>query len=141
MTIRPETQTYVDAVERLAKRSLRFRPEITELVELAETKSMKPVFAELIFLSKFSSNAVNIFKRAGSGSDETVKLSAELKESLAKISGLLERMTADAPGEVNAKFKKTFLSGNPVSFENMMKLLTELSWVKNYENDRERGTK
>ena len=139
MTIRPETQQHLDAVERHAKRSFRYRGEIAVLMDLSELNSLQPLFADLIFQSKFSTNAVNILKRSGPGTDETAKLSAELKQSLEKISNIFHNLLAEAPGDVKDKFMSTFLSETTAGFDNLMNLLTELGWVKNYELDRGRG--
>ena len=138
MNIRPATDAYLSDAERFAGRKFQYRIEIGALIDLADHRSLRSLFDELIFLAKFASNSCNILKRSGTQSDETVKLAAEFAGSLRKISSLLDLLTAEAPAELVEKFQRSFLDLSQESMDRLIAFLYELSWIKNYALDHHR---
>ena len=139
IAIRLETQTYLDAVEQFAHRKFQFRDDLGLLTDLSESRNMKQLFDDILFFAKFVSNANNVLKRAGVHSEETQKLSAEFKESLEKSSTLLRTLVKEAPEEVKKDFTARFFSLSQESVSNLLSLLYELSWIKNYSLDKHRA--
>ncbi|MBI1804701.1 MAG: hypothetical protein HY033_02500 [Ignavibacteriae bacterium] len=138
MDIRPETDAYLIELEKFAARKFQYRREVGILIDLAEQRSMQPLFEQIIFLAKFASSSFNILKRSGVESEETAKLSTEYAESLRKITSLLELLTAEAPNEITEIFQRSFLNLSHESVNRFMALLYELSWVKNSLLDNRR---
>lgn len=139
MNIRKETETYLDTVEEYTHRKFRFRDEVGVLVDLAATRTMERLFDDILFLAKFVSNANAILKRTGTGSEDTVKLSAEFKENLEKASSLLRTLVKEAPEEIKQHFLSSFFSLSRDGMNNLLALLYELTWIKNYKLDRKKA--
>jgi hypothetical protein len=135
-TRRAETEAFLDAVEKSAHRTLRFRDDIGALIDLCDSQNMRPIFDDVLFLAKFVSNARNVISRVGPGSEETNKLASELKEQMEKIATLLRIIVKDAPGDLKVDFTENFLLLGHESLANLFALLAELSWIKNYDLDR-----
>ena len=134
----PETQFYLNEVEKFAQRKFQFRHEISLLVESAALHSQQHVLDEITFLAKFSVNASNILKREGAGKEETSKLEREFKQNLEKSSSLIRELISDIPDDERNMFISRFLSLTHEGMGNFMKLMYELSWLKNYSLDTKR---
>lgn len=140
MTIRPEIEAFVKAVEVFANRTFHFHYELAVLLQIATDSSMKQAFEDLTFFAKFVVNASHILKRAGVGAEETAKLSIEYQHNLEKTSNLLRTMLENAPKEFSRSFEERFLILTHPSLQNLHDLLYELSWIKNYNLDRTKLT-
>jgi hypothetical protein len=65
-------------------------------------------------------------------------LSAEFQEKLGRSAALIRTSLADAAADVRTNFSDRFLTPSPDSMARFLDLLGELSWVKNYENEKKR---
>ena len=137
--IRPETHAFLRVVERSAGRKFRFERDIALLLEVADQASIRQHFDDLTFYGKFVSHAAAILKRQGLAAEETASLSAELEATLKKTAKLMETILMRAPAEPAQSFRNRFLSHSPPSLESFLALLAELSWIKNYVLDQDRG--
>ena len=135
MTIRPETEACIHAVEVFANRSFRFHDELAMLLQLASDHGMRHVFDEVTFYAKFLVNASHILKRSGPGSEETEKLSTEFKSKIEQTSTLIRAILQKTSRDVRDSFEEKFLSLSHSNFDNFLSLLYELSWIKNYSLD------
>ncbi len=139
MIIRPEIQSYLDDVETFTSRKFHYRRQIELLLELSHERAMPEVFRDIIFFSKFISNALNILKRTSINSTETEKLSVEFKDKLEKTSTLIKTLIKEAPEDVKKMFLAEFFSLSQESMNALLELLYELSWIKNYRMEKERS--
>jgi len=140
MTIRPETDRLLEDVERLAERKFRHRSEVAWLVELASARQKQAVMEEIVFLSKFVTKADEVLRREGGSSEQTAKLSNEFEQNVKKISILLRSLVADSANEERTTFGNQFLSLTHEGMRNLLSLMKELSWFKNYAIDRKSST-
>ena len=131
-----EMEAYLDAIEQYAQKKFLYRSEIGVLIRLSQQMGLWNEFEELIFLSKFISNAHSILRRAGSESSETIKLAAEYQKSIEKSSDLLKGLLKAVPEDVQNNFENKFLSVSHSGLANLLALLYELSWIKNYSLDK-----
>ena len=139
MKIRAETEAFVKEIEVSSGRRFQFREELTLLKELAEAHMMQQAFDDLTFQAKFVTNAAGILQRAGSNTDETRKLSGEMEEGMKRIATLLGGLLENAPDEVRSNFSSRFLSMTQESLQELLSLLRELRWIKNYALDKKRS--
>jgi hypothetical protein len=139
MTLRPETESYLDGVEQFVGKQFRYRSEIGLLIELAEARTMKQVFDDITFFAKFVSNAYIILKRVGPASKDIEKMSLEFKDKLEKVSTLLRTLIKEEQTDAKQQFVTRFLSLSNDSMNNLLELLYELSWIKNYSLDQKRS--
>ncbi|MBI1806918.1 MAG: hypothetical protein HYR76_07700 [Ignavibacteria bacterium] len=135
-TIRPETNSLLDAVEQFAHRKFHYREEMAVLIELAQSTGGGQILDQITFHAKFISHAVTIMKRVGTDTDETAKLSAEFTRNLETTSELLHTLIDNAPEEIQNRFSTTFLSVSHESMNSLLDFLHDLSWLKNYSLDR-----
>ena len=134
--IRPETETYLTNVERYVSKKFRYRIEVGILIDIAEERSLRPQFEELLFLAKFVTNAQSILQRSGIENEQTAKLSAEFSSTLQKFPSMISALTSGAVPEVSRAFPKTFFDQTQESMQRLMVFLSELSWIKNYFLDQ-----
>ena len=126
---------FLDAVENHAGRKFQFRREVEFLIDSTGSPSASHSFEEIIFLAKFITNASNVLKRTGQSREETEKLSAEFKEKIGSVSALLAGLIGRASGDEQSSIVSRFLSPSFDSLNELLALLAELSWIKNYHLD------
>jgi len=131
-----ETGPYLDALEAYAGRKFRYRSDLALLIELSSSRDT--VFDEIVFYAKFIANAYAVLRRTGQGGEDTSRLSAEFQEKLGRTAALLRTTLADAAEDVRTEFSDRFLSPSPDSMARFLDLLGELSWIKNYDNEKKR---
>jgi len=127
-----DPKAFVASVESFSGRTFRFRDEIASLVGIVHERNMRGLFEDIVFNAKFISNALNILRKTGTGNQETAKLSAELAGMTEKTVTLLRTVVKEAPEEFKQRFTGTFLAGSERGMNELIALLYELHWVKNY---------
>ncbi len=123
-------------IEKVANKKFRYRTEVSSLLMLSYEKNLHGVFDDVLFLSKFLTQAVGVLKREGTESETTLPLQTEFKTNLEKLHTLLRTMVNDADEQSKQNLVSRFLNMNPVSMENLLSLAQELSWIKNYQLDQ-----
>jgi len=141
MAIPSTTQSYIDEVEKFMQRKFQFRHEVALLLDEAAIHSQQKLLDEIAFSAKFVVNASNILKREGTGREETAKLEHEFKDGIEHSSSLLRELIAGVSDDERNLFTSRFLSISHDGMNNLMKLLYELSWLKNYSLDTQRQSK
>ncbi|HTK81251.1 MAG TPA: hypothetical protein VL633_03090 [Bacteroidota bacterium] len=126
----------IDSVEQASGKKFTFRSEIGLLHDVAQKEGRARDFEDITFYAKFIHHASGILQRFGASGEETVKLSAEFKEKLQTVTGLLLSLVKQAPEPDQSEFVKRFFSPTPDSMNNLLSLLRELSWIKNYSLDQ-----
>lgn len=157
-----ETAKLLDEIEVFAQRKLRYRPEISALLELVPRGSAKGIplgdfalgstpltiasglgrremLADIIFLAKFLWNVYNLMQRIGPAEEGYPKLSAEFRDALEKFSTLIKTLIKESSEEMKEKFKTTFFSLSQESMSNLVQLASDLSWLKNYAIDTKKS--
>lgn len=138
MLIRPETESFLQVVEQHARQRFRNRADVALLYEAASTPPLQQVFFDITFQAKFVTHAVQILKRVGAGSDDAQRLGIELNQALEKVSTLLRTLVKELPEETKQEFVQRYLSLSQEGMANLLPLLSELQWIKNYQLDRDR---
>lgn len=129
---------FIRKVEQAGSTSLNYREELAFLHDLAQSNSLRAVFDEITFYAKFVVHAYGILNRVGSSGEETAKMSSEFESALAKVTGLIKEIVREAPEDEKLRFEKRFFSPSHESLAFLLKLLQDLSRIKNYMLDRER---
>jgi hypothetical protein len=136
--MRSETASYLDDVERHARRTFRFRTEVGLLAELGGTPATKPSWEELLFTAKFVTNAAGVLRRIGPSAEEAAKLSAEFSSAIERgVSTITSLLAGAATDERIPTFQTEFLSLTPATLDKLLDLFSELAWIKNYLLDHE----
>jgi hypothetical protein len=135
MDVRPDMKDFIDELEIYAKRQLNYPVEVGELLQIVMRAKLICEFEGLIFQAKFLLRTQEIMKRIGPGMDGFEKLSTEFQSSVKKSIDFLNLLVEKAPSDVARKLTDTFIIKETDSFNRLMKLLSDLSWIKNWQVD------
>jgi len=135
MEIRPAIVALMDTIERSVQKKFLYRPEIEQLIEQTESRGLRQVLDDIVFLAKFIANAYEILSREGLKKDETKNVAAEFIASVEKISTLIRTAVKETPDGVKKHFIETFFSSTQTAMNNLVALCRELARLKNYAID------
>jgi len=135
MELQPNTQQFLQDVQKHAGKALNFPTEVGMLVEQADVRALDDVFRDVIFHAKFVTRTQEIMTRIGPNGEGFDKLSAEFQNSIEKTSSLLKTIVKESPEEIKQHFIGDFFGLDQKSFGNFIRLLEDLGRVKNYELD------
>ena len=139
MELHPSTEDFLAQLDIFSGHTLSRRRDLGVLIELASDSGRSSVLDELSFQAKFISKCHGIMTRVGAGGEGYGRLLAEFSASLEKAGSLMRSILSDATPEANAHFTSTYLETTPESFQNLLMLMYDLSWYKNWHMDRSRG--
>lgn len=126
---------HLAALETLSQKKISRGEDVALLMQIAYSTAREQELEELSFHAKFCVRTVGIMKRIGRHGDGYDRLAVELSTNLGKVRSLLGAFLAIAPGEAAEDFNRRYLALTPVALENLMVLLYDLSWHKNWYVD------
>lgn len=135
MTIRTEIITFVDELERYARRSFVHKPELGQLLECAWASGKTEIIEDAVFHAKFVTRAFDIMRRIGRDAEGFAKMEAEFTTSTEKALTLLRTLVKDSPDEMKQHFLQNFFSPTEENLPRVLSLFAELTWVKNWMVD------
>ena len=136
MDLSLKTKDFVRQIDEFSQHKLRDQGAIGILVDLAHLKRQEAQLEEIAFLSKFLSNTNGILKRSGPDTEGYEKLTREFQLNLENVIQELKKLIDGAPQATKEAFMSRFLAMTGESFENLMNLLYDLSWLKNWYIDQ-----
>ena len=136
MEISQQTRDFVRQIDELSSHRLTNRDDIEVLVEFAQLKNQPTRLERIVFLAKFLSNTYGILKRSGGDTEGYDKLSGEFHVNLEEAVGQLKSLIEEAPAGLKESFSSKFLVLSGEGFENLLSLLYDLSWIKNWYIDQ-----
>ena len=129
------SQTSLTLLHELEQRSagnLKHKHELGVLIEIAHHHHMLAVLDELSFFAKFAHKTFGIMNRIGKDAEGYERLSQEFGRSLEKSRGFLQVLLQPASGDIKSEFESEFLAMSPHAFQNLLALLHDVGWYKNY---------
>lgn len=78
---------------------------------------------------------MTILNRVGAEADQTRMLASEFQKAFTQSAKLLESLVARMPDVTRESFRQRFLSSTNDGMQQLLGLLTELNYVKNYMID------
>jgi hypothetical protein len=90
----------------------------------------------LIFQAKFLVQTQDVMDQIGHEAKGFENLSIEFQSGVKKALHLLKILIGRDATDVAQKFSDTFFAMEPESFARLMKLFSDLSWVKNWQIDK-----
>ena len=133
MTIPHTIKTFIIHLEQFANRKFEYSNEISELLNIAEQNDRLELLEDLIFQAKFAVKTQDVMKRIGPGSEPFEKLASEFQHSIRLSMELIQQLVGSS--EVEEKFNNEYLRTETESFSKLLKLLSELLWLKNWQVD------
>jgi hypothetical protein len=134
--ISPKTRDFIRQLNDFSAHRLICQDDLAVLIELGLTKDLKKELEEIAFLAKFLSSTYAILKRRSSDAVGHDKLSSEFQINLDRVTEMLKRIVAEAPPTTKEDFSSRFFSLTVDGFENLMNLLSDFGWLKNWINDQ-----
>lgn len=135
MTICPDIVEFIANLEVFNKRKLNYPLEVSEILQITVQTGLTNEFEELIFQAKFLTQMQNVMKQVGNEAKGFEKLSTEFNSSIERSMDLLKILIGRAPVDVAQKYSYIFSLMETESFARLMKLYSDLSWIKNWHND------
>ena len=135
MQISPPVSDFLGVLERVSNEALVRRDDLAVVLEAAFRGGRKGDLEELAFLGKFCVRAFGIMKRVGPQGDGYGRLAEELQVSTGRARALFGLILAGAPEETRSALSERYLSMTAEGMGNLMALLSDLSWVKNWQID------
>ena len=135
MKIRPDIAEFVANLEVFGKRKMNYPMEIGEILQIAFQTGMTKEFEELIFQAKFLIRTRDVMKHIGYETEGFEKLSTEFQSGLKKSMDSLKMLVGSAAEDVTQKYYNTFFAMETESFDRLMKLYSDLTWIKNWQID------
>lgn len=131
MTLRQSTKTLLSEINASSGNSLQRAMDLGALLEIAAADK-RSLLEDLAFSSKFIVKSFELMKRIGRDGNGYEKIAGEFAAQTKKSQELLRTLLAGADAMTMAHFSSQYLEMNTLTMENLMKLLHDLSWYKNY---------
>ncbi len=138
MTVRNETEIFLQELERFASRPLVHRQELGALIDAARSNGRTRDLEEAAFHAKFISKSVAIMKRIGPGGEGFGKLQTEVQSSAQIAVKALRAIVEDLPDPERVAWEEDFFRADVDSFGRLLKLMEDLAWFKNWTLDGHR---
>jgi hypothetical protein len=133
--MKQETLALLSEFEHYAGRKLNFPQHVGWLLEVSQGSGKMQVFEDVAFHAKFITNSYRVMSRIGIEADGYDKLATEFKESLEKVVTLMKTLVKESDDNVKREFLTQFFQIDQESLSRLMKLLADLTWVKNWMVD------
>jgi hypothetical protein len=127
--------TFVRDLQTYSNSKLLFPAELELFLREVNARRMGQPLMDAAFHAKFVVKTQEVMKRIGPDADGFDKLAAEFQASVEQATSLLKTIAKEFDEEDKKKFAQTFFPMDSESFANLMKLFSDLAWVKNWEND------
>jgi hypothetical protein len=133
--ISPPVSAFLGILDQMSRATIGRRDDLGALLEAAYRGGREQDLDALAFTGKFCVRAFGIMKRIGPGGEGYDRLAAEFSGSIDNARRLLVSLLAAAPEETRMAFTGRYLSMAADGIGNLMALLSDLSWVKNWQID------
>lgn len=130
--MRPETERFVNELEKYANLSMKYKEEIGILLDQSTASGKREVFDDIIFFAKFIAKSQDLMKRIGPENEGYGKLASEFQSAIEKTTSLMRTVVKEGPEEVKERFVEGFFRMDEESFSSLMVFMRELAWVKNW---------
>jgi hypothetical protein len=122
-------------IESQTERKFLTSNQIMKLIKIADNYGMADTFNRLIFLAKFLHNTQKIMKNVGKSGEGYTKLSTEFGENTKLFMGDLNAFIERATNRNKVELREILNIESSSKFDQFLKLIEDLSWLKNYELD------
>lgn len=137
MRLSPETSSLLFRLRSFSGNRLTREQDLGTLLELGSASDRTAILEDLSFLAKFLSRTHGIMQRIGAKGDGYDALAREFQDSLQRASGLIRQLLEGAPAEVRQEMTATYLGLSHECLANLLALLYDLSWYKNWLIDHQ----
>lgn len=133
------TEELLARIETFSGHALTQKGDLGILMEMATQTESQRQLEELAFLAKFLVRTFGIMKRIGRDGEGYDRLSNEFGASLERASGLIRLLITGTSTDTQQRFEHAYFAMNQNGLHNLLALLADLSWYKNWLIDHRRG--
>jgi hypothetical protein len=135
MQLSPPVSVFLGVLDQLSRAAIGRRDDLGAVLEAAYRGGREQDLDALAFAGKFCVRTLRIMERIGPGGEGYDRLAAEFSSNIENARRLLALLLAAAPEETRTAFTGRYLSMATDGIGNLMALLSDLSWVKNWQID------
>ncbi len=132
MILSAQTKELLSKIQTTSGNTLQRAMDLGALLEISLQHNKKTILDDLAFHSKFLVKTFELMKRIGKEGDGYEKLYKEFSASLEKSRQMILQILENAPNDVKTLFSSQYLSLSTISMEQLMQLIHDISWYKNY---------
>jgi hypothetical protein len=139
VTLSPSTITLLDTLDALSRRRLSHREDLGILLDLGAPPERAAALNDLAFRAKFLTRTFGIMQRIGREGAGYDRLESEFAVNLDVVRGHMRTLLDGTPDDVRERFTASYLAMTPAGLSNLMALLGDLAWYKNWLLDSTQG--
>jgi hypothetical protein len=132
MTPSSSTVSLLAALDTASRGQLKRRDDLGILLDLGASPDQSAALDNLAFRSKFLTRTFGIMQRIGREGNGYDRLESEFTANMEVARGHLRSLLSGAPDTVRDRFSSSYLALTPGGFSNLMALLGDLAWYKNW---------
>ena len=133
--ISPATQTLLETLAGFSGNRISRPHDLGVLLETGSREENRPLLEELSFLAKFVRRAYQIMERIGRDAEGYGRLESEFRENLGKAGELIRTLAARGSSEESKSFEKEYFALTHEALTNLLALMYDLEWYKNWQID------
>lgn len=134
MPLSDPTLTLLQEIDVLSGRKLLRRDDLGVLIECAQGSDRKELLADLAFQAKFAWKSRIVMQRIGRGAEGYDRLATEFTSAVEEVRRILRVLLEGCPGA--GAVRERTLSVTPQALEELLALINDLTWYKNWLLDR-----
>jgi hypothetical protein len=135
MSQSPRVDAHLAALEELSRHTLSRREDLAVLMEAAYRSGRSDTLEQLSFLAKFCVRTFGIMQRVGQGGEGYDRLAQEFEARVEQARSVLHSLLEGTEPQTNASLNERYLAMTPGSLRELLTLLRDLSWHKNWRID------
>jgi hypothetical protein len=133
--ISENTKKLLSEINNHSGNKLKFIGELEFLIESSFQTGKSNIFEEIIFIGKYLNGLKFILEKENGTEESKKKIISEFGENLESLSAKLILIFKSGDNHLSDLFQKKFLDNNSDSYKNLIGLVEDLAFVKNYYND------
>ncbi len=135
MADKNEIRDFVKQLQKYSGQKINYPAEVGGLLQCAIDSELTSVFEGLIFEAKFLVKSHAVIGRVGPGGEGFQKLTEEFTASLERSVVSINKIIEKSDSAVAGRFGEMFLDRSTAGMNNLLALLNDLSWIKNWQID------
>ena len=135
MQVGKATNSLLEKIQSFSGGRLARPADLGVLIEIAARDDKQRELHDLSFAAKFVTKAFGIMQRIGPAEEGYERLLNEFNENIRKVTDLVHSLIDTAGEDIKRNFTVEYLAPTHESFANLLLLLGDLGWLKNWNID------
>jgi hypothetical protein len=133
--IAANTKKLLSEINNHSGNKLKYIEELEFIIESSYKADKPNIFEEIIFTGKYLNGLNSILVNENGAEESKSKIISEFGENFESLSAKLTLLSKSGEHHQSDTFQKKFLDNNSDSYKNLIGLIEDLTFVKNYYND------